>query len=155
VRERLKPGPLIVLAGAAGLLVVSLMTWYRIDLGRIAGGGPVITRYARENDYATGANAWEPFGLVADLVLLLVIGAGLLLPLAAISGRLTGLRAALGAIVAGALGTALVLLHVVISGPEPQDIVDAQPAAWLGLLCCLTILGGGFLWWDRVAHPRA
>jgi len=155
VRERLKPGPLIVLAGAAGLLVVSLMTWYRIDLGRIAGGGPVITRYARENDYATGANAWEPFGLVADLVLLLVIGAGLLLPLAAISGRLTGLRAALGAIVAGALGTALVLLHVVISGPEPQDIVDAQPAAWLGLLCCLAILGGGFLWWDRVAHPRA
>jgi len=155
VRERLKPGPLIVLAGAAGLLVVSLMTWYRIDLGRIAGGGPVITRYARENDYATGANAWEPFGLVPDLVLLLVIGAGLLLPLAAISGRLTGLRAALGAIVAGALGTALVLLHVVISGPEPQDIVDAQPAAWLGLLCCLTILGGGFLWWDRVAHPRA
>jgi len=155
VRERLKPGPLIVLAGAAGLLVVSLMTWYRIDLGKIAGGGPVITRYARENDYATGANAWEPFGLVADLVLLLVIGAGLLLPLAAISGRLTGLRAALGAIVAGALGTALVLLHVVISGPEPQDIVDAQPAAWLGLLCCLTILGGGFLWWDRVAHPRA
>ena len=155
MRERLKPGPLIVLAGAAGLLVVSLMTWYRIDLGRIAGGGPVITRYARENDYATGANAWEPFGLVADLVLLLVIGAGLLLPLAAISGRLTGLRAALGAIVAGALGTALVLLHVVISGPEPQDIVDAQPAAWLGLLCCLAMLGGGFLWWDRVAHPRA
>ena len=95
MRERLKPGPLIVLAGAAGLLVASLLTWYRIDLGKIAGGGAVIARYARENDYATGANAWEPFGLVPDLVLLLVIGAGLLLPLAAISGRLTGLRAAL------------------------------------------------------------
>ena len=155
MRERLKPGPLIVLAGAAGLLVVSLMTWYRIDLGKIAGGGAVITRYARENDYATGANAWEPWGPLPDLVLLLVIGAGLLLPLAAMSGRLTGLRAALGAIVTGALGTSLVLLHVVISGPEPQDIVDAQPAAWLGLLCCLAMLGGGFLWWDRVAHPRA
>jgi hypothetical protein len=154
VRERLKPGPLIVLAGAAGLLVVSLMTWYRIDLGKIAGGGAVIARYARENDYATGANAWEPWSPLADLVLLLVIGAGLLLPLAAMSGRLSGLRAALGAIVTGALGTSLVLLHVVISGPEPQDIVDAQPAAWLGLLCCLAMLGGGFLWWDRVAHPR-
>ncbi len=154
MRERLQPGPLIVLAGAAGLLVVSLMTWYRIDLGGIAGGGAVIARYARENDYATGANAWEPWGLLSDLVLLLVIGAGLLLPLAAISGRLTGLRAALGAIVTGAVGTSLVLLHVVISGPEPQDIVDAQAAAWLGLLCCLVMLGGGFLWWDRVAHPR-
>jgi hypothetical protein len=154
VRERLKPGPLIVLAGAAGLLVVSLLTWYRIDLGKIAGGGAVIARYARENDYATGANAWEPWSPLADLVLLLVIGAGLLLPLAAMSGRLSGLRAALGAIVTGALGTSLVLLHVVISGPEPQAIVDAQPAAWLGLLCCLAMLGGGFLWWDRVAHPR-
>jgi len=154
VRERLKPGPLIVLAGAAGLLVASLLTWYRIALGKIAGGGAVIARYARENDYATGANAWEPWGPLPNLVLLLVIGAGLLLPLAAMAGRLTGLRAALGAIVTGALGTSLVLLHVVISGPEPQDIVDAQPAAWLGLLCCLTMLGGGFLWWDRVAHPR-
>jgi hypothetical protein len=154
VRERLKPGPLIVLAGAAGLLVVSLMTWYRIDLGKIAGGGAVITRYATDNDFATGANAWEPWGLLPDLVLLLVIGAGLLLPLAAISGRLTGLRPALGAIVTGALGTALVLLHI-ISGPEPHDIVSVQFPAWLGLLCCLAMLGGGFLWWDRVAHPRA
>ena len=48
----------------------------------------------------------------------------------------------------------LVLLHVV-GGPEPQEIVDVKPAAWLGLLCCLAILGGGFLWWDRTAHPRA
>jgi hypothetical protein len=155
VRERLQPGPLIVLAGAAGLLVVSLMTWYRIDLGRIAGGGGVIARYARDNDYATGANAWEPWGLISDLVLLLVIGAGLLLPLAAMTGRLSGLRAALGAILTGALGTALVLLHVVISAPEPQDIVDVQAAAWLGLVCSVAMLGGGFLWWDRVAHPRS
>jgi len=153
VRERLKPGPLIVLAGASALLVVSLMTWYRIDLGRIAGGGPVITRYARDNDFATGANAWEPWGPVSDLVLLLVIGAGIAVPLAAIAGRLTGLRAALAAIVAGAVGTALVLIHVV-SGPKPHDIVDVQFAAWLGLLCCVAMLGGGFLWWDRVAHPR-
>jgi len=154
VRERLKPGPLIVLAGASGLLVVSLMTWYRIDLGKIAGGGAVISRYARENDYATGANAWEPWGFLPDLLLLLVIAAGLALPLATFADRLAGLRPALGAIVTGALGTALVLLHI-ISGPSPQDIVDVQAPAWLGLLCCLAMLGGAFLWWDRVAHPRA
>ena len=87
-------------------------------------------------------------------MLLLVIGAGLVLALGALSGRLSGLRPALGAIVAGALGTALVLLHVV-SGPEPQAIVDVRPVAWLGLLCCVAMLGGAFLWWDAAAHPRA
>ena len=154
MRERLKPGPLIVLAGALGLLVLSLMTWYSVDLGKIAGGGAVISRYAKDNDFATGANAWEPWGTLSDLVLLLVIAAGIAFPLASIAGRLTGLRAALGAIVTGALGTALVLIHV-ISGPKPRDIVDVQVAAWLGLLCCVAMLAGGFLWWDRVAHPRA
>jgi hypothetical protein len=153
VRERLQTGPLIVLAGAAGLLIVSLMTWYRIDLSKIDGGSAVISRYAHENDFAIAANAWEPWGTLPNLVLLLVIGAGAVLAVGVLGGRLSGLRPALGAIVAGALGTALVLLHVV-SGPEPEAIVDVQPVAWLGLMCCLAMLGGGFLWWDRVAHPR-
>ncbi len=82
-----------------------------------------------------------------------MIGAGLVLAAGALSGRLPGVGPALGAIVTGALGTALVLLHV-ISGPEPQAIVDVRPAAWLGLACCVAMLGGAFLWWDATAHPR-
>lgn len=153
MRERLQTGPLIVLAGAAGLLVVSLLTWYRVDLDEIEGGHAVIARFARENGFATGANAWEPWGPAADLLLALVIGAGLVLAGGALAGALRGLVPALGAIVAAALGTGLVLLQAV-GGPEPQEIVDVRPAAWLGLLCCVAMLGGAFLWWDRVAHAR-
>jgi hypothetical protein len=153
VRDRLRTGPLIVLAGAAGLLVLSLLTWYRVDIGKISGGPEVIGRYARQNGFSTSANAWEPWGPISDLLLLAVIGAGLLLPGGALAGFLSGLLPVLGAIVAGALGTALVLLHVV-SGPQPHDIVEVLPAAWLGLLCCLAMLGGSFVWWDAAAHPR-
>lgn len=153
MRERLQTGPLIVLAAAAGLLVLSLMTWYEVDLSKIEGGRAVLERYVQQAGFATTANAWEPWGLPSDLVLVAVIVAGVLLGGLALLGVLHGLAPAAGAIVAGALGTAIVLLHVV-SGPQPSEIVSVQAAAWLGLLCCVAMLGGAFLWWDRVAHPR-
>lgn len=153
MRERLQTGPLIVLAAAAGLLVLSLMTWYEVDLSKIEGGRAVLERYVKQAGFATSANAWEPWGLPADLVLLAVIGAGIVLAGLTLLGVLRGLAPAAGAIVASAIGTALVLLHVV-SGPEPSEIVSVRPAAWLGLLCCAAMLAGGFVWWDRAAHPR-
>ena len=152
MRQRPQTGPLIVLAAAAGLFLVSFLTWYEVDLGKIEGGRAVVQRYVDQNDFATSANAWEPWGLPSDLLLLAVIVAGIALPAATLAGALRGLAPALGAIVAGALGTALVLLHL-IGPPEPSDIVSAQAAAWLGLVCCLAMLVGAFLWWDRTAHP--
>lgn len=152
MRRRPQIGPLIVLAAAAGLLVVSFLTWYEVDIAKIEGGRAVVQRYVDQQDFATSANAWEPWGLPADLVLLAVIVAGIALPAATLAGLLRGLGPALGAIVTGALGTALVLLHVV-EPPQPSEIVSAQLAAWLGLLSCLVMLGGAFVWWDRTAHP--
>ncbi len=34
-----------------------------------------------------------------------------------------------------------------------SEIVGVGIAAWLGLLCCVAMLAGAFLWWDRTAHP--
>lgn len=152
MRQRPQTGPLIVLAAAAGLFVVSFLTWYTVDLDEIEGGRAVIQRFVDQNDFATSANAWEPWGLPSDLLLLLVIGAGVALPALTLAGVLRGLGPALGAIVAGALGTALVLIHV-LSPPDPPEIVSVQAAAWLGLLCCVAMLAGAFVWWDRTAHP--
>jgi hypothetical protein len=154
VRQRPQTGPLIVLVAAAGLLVVSVLTWYTIDVGKIEGGRAVVQRFVDQNDFATSANAWEPWGLPSDLLLLVVILAGIALPAVTLAGALRGLAPALGAIITGALGTALVLIHVV-SPPEPTEIVQVEPAAWLGLACCLAMLVGAFLWWDRTAHPPA
>ncbi len=154
MRQRPQTGPLIVLAAAAGLLVVSVLTWYTIDVGKIEGGRAVVQRFVDQNDFATSANAWEPWGLPSDLLLLVVIVAGVALPAATLAGALRGLGPALAAIITGALGTALVLIHVV-SPPEPAEIVQVEPAAWLGLACCLAMLIGAFLWWDRTAHPPA
>ena len=153
MRERLQTGPLIVLAAASALFLVSLMTWYEVDLDQIDGGRAVLERFVEQNGFATTANAWEPWGLPSDLMLLLVISSGILLASGTLAGALRGLGPALGAILAGAVGTALLILHV-ISGPQPSEIVSVRPAAWLGLLCCLAMLGGGFVWWDRTAHPR-
>ena len=152
MRQRPQTGPLIVLAAAAGLFVLSFLTWYTVDLDGIEGGRAVVQRFVDQNDFATSANAWEPWGLPADLLLLLVIGAGVALPAATLAGALRGLAPALGAIVAGALGTARGRMHV-LSPPQPSEIVGVEPAAWLGLLCCIAMLAGAFLWWDRTAHP--
>ncbi len=152
MRQRPQTGPLIVLAAAAGLFLVSFLTWYTVDIAKIEGGRAVVQRFVDQNDFATSANAWEPWGIPSDLLLLAVIAAGIALPVATLTGVLRGLRPALGAIVTGALGTGLVLIHVV-SPPEPTDIVQVGSAAWLGLVCTLAMLIGAFLWWDRTAHP--
>ena len=95
-RQSPQTGRPIVLAAAAGLFVLSFLTWYRVDLDGIEGGRAVVQRFVDQNDFATSANAWEPWGLPADLLLLLVIGAGVALPAATLAGALRVPAPALG-----------------------------------------------------------
>lgn len=152
MRARPLLGPVLVLAGGLGLLLASLQTWYAVDTAKISVGARFAETYARQNGLALDANAWEPFGYGADLLLLMVIAAAVTLGAVGIASRANDPRPALGALAAGAVGAALVLLHL-FSRPKPSDIVVLRGGAWLGLLCCLVVLAGAFAWWDRAQHP--
>ena len=144
-------GPLLAIVGAVALFVISLMTWYQVDLSKISVGAKFAAQYAKQADLATSANAWEPWGYVSDIVMLVVILGSIALGIALIGGgaRAVGLAGALLAL--GVIGTLLVLLHI-LSGPQPSEIVDVQPIAWLGALSTLLILAGGYLSFDYAQH---
>ena len=144
-------GPLLAIVGAVALFVISLMTWYEVDLSKISVGAKFAAQYAKQADLAISANAWEPWGYGSDIVMLAVILGSIALGIALIGGgaRAIGLAGALLAL--GVIGTLLVLLHI-LSGPQPSDLVDIQPIAWLGALSALLILAGGYLSFDYAQH---
>ena len=144
-------GPSLAIVGAVALFVISLMTWYEVDLSKISVGAKFAAQYAKQADLATSANAWEPWGFGSDVLMLAVIvGAiGLGVLLIAGSSRAVALAGALLAL--GVIGTLLVLLHI-LSGPQPSDLVDIQPIAWLGALSATLILVGGYLSFDYAQH---
>jgi hypothetical protein len=144
-------GPLLAIVGGVAFFVISLMTWYQVDLSKISVGAKFAAQYAKQADLATSANAWEPWGFGSDILMLAVIvGAiGLGVLLIAGSSRAVVLAGALLAL--GVIGTLLVLLHI-LSGPQPSDLVDVQPIAWLGALSAILILVGGYLSFDYAQH---
>ena len=144
-------GPLLAIVGAVALFVISLMTWYEVDLSKISVGAKFAAQYAKQADLAISANAWEPWGYGSDIVMLVVILGSIALGIALIGGgaRAVGLAGALLAL--GVIGTLLVLLHI-LSGPQPSDLVDVQPIAWLGALSAILILAGGYLSFDYAQH---
>ena len=144
-------GPSLAIVGAVALFVISLMTWYEVDLSKISVGAKFAAQYAKQADLAISANAWEPWGYGSDIVMLAVILGSIALGIALIGGgaRAIGLAGALLAL--GVIGTLLVLLHI-LSGPQPSDLVDVQPIAWLGALSAILILAGGYLSFDYAQH---
>ena len=144
-------GPLLGIIGGAAFFVISLTTWYEVDLAKISVGAKFAAQYAKQANLATSANAWEPWGFGSDVLMAIVIVGSIGLGVALIVGgaRAVGLSGALLAL--GIIGTLLVLLHI-LSGPQPSEIVDVQPIAWLGALSTLVILAGGYLSFDYAQH---
>lgn len=135
-------GTAIAAAGAVALFVVSLQTWYVIDVSKIPGGERLIEQYAGKAGFALTANAWEPWGYLSDFILFVVIVG----TLAAVGWVLLGGGRAAGTavLVIGIVGLLQQMIHL-LSGPSPSELVEIRPIAWLGLLSTLAIAGGGFL----------
>ena len=135
-------GSAIAAIGAVALFIVSLQTWYVIDVSKIPGGANLVEQYAREAGFALSANAWEPRGFLSDLIMFGVI-AGTLVAVGWVlagGGRLAGTTV----LMIGVVAVLQQLVHL-LSTPSPAEIVDVRPIAWLGLLCALAIAAGGFL----------
>lgn len=144
-------GPAIAIISSIAFFVISLMTWYTIDLSKISVGAKFAAQYAKQADFATSANAWEPWGIVSDFLMFAVIVGGIVLSVMLIVGGAKAIPQAAGLLGLGVVGTLLVLLHI-LSGPQPSEIVSVEPIAWLGALSAIGIVVGGYLSFDYAQH---
>ena len=144
-------GCVLAAGGAIALFIVSLQTWYVIDVAKIPGGEKLVEQYARQADFALTANAWEPWGPISDLLMFIVI-AGTLVAVGWVlagGGRLAGTVVLL----IGIAGILQQMVHL-LSGPQPSEIVDVKGIAWLALLAAVAIAAGGFLCLESVGGVR-
>ena len=151
MRNNPLPGPAIAIVSSIAFFVISLMTWYTIDLSKISVGAKFATQYAKQADFATSANAWEPWGIVSDFLMFAVIVGGIVLSVMLIAGGVKAVPQAAGLLGLGVVGTMLVLLHI-LSGPQPSEIVNVEPISWLGALSAIGIVLGGYLSFDYSQH---
>jgi len=133
VMARLRAPDLV--AGAAGIALIASMFlhWYGVDV-LVTGGPP----------QRAEATAWQAFS-VLDVVLALLA----LVPLALVLLQATRRSPALPVLfsvlttVAGLLA-ALLIAYRLANQPGPNDLVDVERGAWLGLLAALAIAAGGW-----------
>jgi uncharacterized membrane protein len=125
---RLRDGEWIAGAGGVALLASMFLHWYGIDVRIVA----------------FEQTAWEAFG-VLDVVLALLALVPLALVFTQATRRSPSIPVAFSVLttLAGALAV-LLILYRVVNQPGPNEIVDVQPGAWLGLLAALIVAAGGW-----------
>lgn len=137
MKGRLHTGELVVAVAALALFVVMFLGWYEpTDLF---------------GDTGVSFTAWEAFSVI-DLILLLTIVAALALVVLTLTQATAALPVTAVVIVTllGFLSTLLVLFRVLIDQPGlglgvPDAALDNTVWAWVGLLCCVAIVYGGYL----------
>jgi len=118
--RRLRDGEWIAGAGGVGLLASMFLAWY------------------------SGATAWQALS-VLDVVLALLA----LVPLALVVLQATRESPSLPVVfsvlttVAGTLVT-LLILYRIVNQPGPNDAVDVEPGAWIGLAAAVATTAGGW-----------
>jgi hypothetical protein len=112
----------------------------------VAGGGALLLAAALFLDWYSGASAWEAFS-VLDVVLALLA----LPPLALVVAQATRASPSVPvllsvlSIVAGLLAFVLIGYRI-LNQPGPNDAVDVEAGAWVGLAAAALVFAGG--WWS-------
>jgi carbon starvation protein CstA len=125
---RLRDGELIAGAGGLALLAAMFLHWYGIDVRIVV----------------SEETAWQAFG-VLDVVLALLALVPLALVFFQATRRSPAIPVAFSVLtaLAGAIAV-LLILYRIVNQPGPNDEVDVQAGAWLGLLAALVVAGGGW-----------
>jgi hypothetical protein len=129
--RRLRDGEWIAGAGGLALLAAMFLDWYGTTVGALDRFEPAV-------------NAWQAFS-VLDVVLALFA----LVPLALVVLQATrespSLPVAFSVLtaLAGALAT-LVIAYRLLNQPGPNDAVEVEAGAWIGLVAALVITAGGW-----------
>jgi cation transport ATPase len=120
---------LIPAAAGVVLLLDMLLRWYEIPKRTI--GGAVSP--------AVSANAWQAFGYL-DLLIAVTVLVSLAIAVLGAAGRVPAqARMALDGL---ATITVVMIAYRLLNQPGPNDLVQVSPAAWIGLLLALVVLGG-------------
>jgi hypothetical protein len=127
--SRLRQSDLIAGLGGVALLITMFLDWYSLSLGGFV---------------SVGVNAWEAFS-ITDLILALAALSGIAVAALTASRRSPALPVAAGVIstTLGAFATLLVLYRI-LNQPGPNEFVNVEFGAFLGLLSALAVAVGGF-----------
>ncbi len=129
--RRLRAGEWLAAAGGLALLVaLLLLEWYRPTTGEQA---------------LDGLTGFESFS-VLDLCLAVVAAAGVALAVIQATQRGPALPVGAGVVtvVLGGVGV-LLLAYRIANQPGPNEFMDVDAGAWIGLAAAVAVLTGGWL----------
>ena len=134
--RRVRAGEIVAGAGGVLLLVSLFLDWYSVSPELLFGA---LDRQLR------GVDAWAAFSIV-DILLALVALLSIALALSQVVGRGPALPVALG-VVTTTLGLAatLLTLYRIVNQPGPNELIEVEAGAWIGLVACLAVFLGAWL----------
>jgi uncharacterized membrane protein len=140
--RRLRDGEWIAGAGGLALLAAMFLHWYGVAIPAVVPLGRGAVAFAPLD--APEATAWQAFD-VLDIVLALLALVPLALVFTQATRRSPSIPVAFSVFttLAGALA-ALLILYRIVNQPGPNDIVEVEAGAWLGLVAALIIAAGGW-----------
>jgi hypothetical protein len=140
--SRLRRGEVIAALSAVALFVVLFFSWYGLD-SNIA--GPLGEAVIKRSGVDTTTSGWQSFEILDVFLVLVILAAiGLALLTAARVSVAFPVAASVITTTLGLLATIFVLYRIV-NQPGDNSVIGVKLGAWLGLLCCLGIMIGGYL----------
>jgi hypothetical protein len=123
--SRLRPAEWLAAASGIGLIATLFLDWY------VTSGAP--------------STAWEAFAVV-DVVLALTGALAIALAVAQATRSSPALPVAAGVLTATVgIAATLIVLYRLIDQPGPNELVEVQAGAWLGLAAVACVTAAGWL----------